>query len=297
MPKTHPVSISTETHGLTGNLLLPDGASKETPVPGVVFVGGPGPIPLARYSDDGAKQWPVLWSEAIGNAGLAAMAYDQRGSGLSGGTYHEADWHDLYADVLAVAETLQIQPEITKVIAISWGEGASFALQLAAEEKVDGLVLLSPICHTAERRYEQQLRMLAARKGLSERVVMVRLGQWQQDLMATVKRVEHGEVFNTTEIGGHQVTTNMRRMLQTFSFDPAVPAARVRVPTLLQHGADDTAISPSESEALAAALPGPTERLVYPGVAHFIYREQSVIADATAWLRRTYPTKEPNHAD
>ncbi len=297
MSKTHPVSISTETHGLTGNLVLPDGASSQMPVPGVVFIGGPGPVPLSRYSDDGAKQWPVLWSEAVGDAGFAAMAYDQRGSGLSGGTYHEADWHDLYADVVAVTETLQIQPEVTKIIAVSWGEGASFALQLAAEEKVDGLVLLSPIYHTAEQRYLLQLQKLAARKGLSERVVLVRLGQWQQDLIATVKRVEAGEVFSTTEIGGHQVTTNMRRMLQTFSFDPAVPAGRVRVPALLQHGADDTAIAPSESEALAAAIAGYAERLIYPGVAHFIYREMRVIADAITWLHRTFPIKEPNHAD
>lgn len=50
MAKTHPISIAAETHGLAGNLVLPEAAAPESPVPAAVVVGGPGPVPLQRYT-------------------------------------------------------------------------------------------------------------------------------------------------------------------------------------------------------------------------------------------------------
>lgn len=286
MVKTHPVSIATETHGLTGNLLLPESATDKQPVPGAVIIGGPGPSPLQRYSPEGAKQWPVLWTEALGEAGMAGLCYDQRGSGLSSGQYHDADWADLYEDAKAAVETLAIQPEVSKVAAIAWGEGAAYGLKLAAEGKVDGLVLLAPGFYTAEERYGRSIRTLAARRGLSDRVIQLRIGQWQAEIMSAAKRVEQGEVHATTTMGGESVTTNLVRFLQSTAFDPAPFAREVRVPTLLLHGDADTVIPPDESQAMAKAVPGPTDRITYPGVAHFIYRYTGPMRDAAAWLKQ-----------
>jgi alpha-beta hydrolase superfamily lysophospholipase len=60
------------------------------------------------------------------------------------------------------------------------------------------------------------------------------------------------------------------------------------VPTLVQHGADDTVAPTSCSEALEA-LRG-VRRIVYPGLRHEIFNEPShetVIDDLVAWLRGT----------
>lgn len=286
MAKTHPISIANETHGLAGDLVLPDGASQEQPVAGAVVLGGPGPVPLQRFSTEGAKQWPVLWTEALGAAGLAGLCYDQRGSGLSSGLYHEAGWDELYDDSKAAAEMLAVQPEIGKVVAIAWAEGTGFALQLAAEGKVDGLILLAPGYYTAEARYAAQMAALAARKGLSDRVVQIRVNQWRSEIESVVKRVEQGERVAVTDMGGQQVTTSLVRFLQTVIFDPAQVAGKVQVPALILHGADDTAITPAESEALAQALGGPVERRVYPGQGHFLHRHQQALADAVAWMHK-----------
>lgn len=287
LPKTDPVSIACETHGLAGNFVLPDGASAGAPVPGVLFVGGPGPIPMSRYSDQGAKHWPVLWSEVMGDAGLAALCYDQRGSGLSSGLYHEADWNALYEDARAAAEVLSIQPEVGRIAAIAWGDGCSFALQLAVEGRVAALVLLAPPFHTSEERYARGVAALAAKRGLSDRVVQLRINQWKQEILATARRVEAGETTSSTDLGGRQVTTNLVRLLQTLTYSPAEAVPHVQAPALLLHGEDDSAIAPAESAAMASAMGDRAERITYPGAAHFLYREPQVLADATAWLKRS----------
>lgn len=286
MPKTDPVSIASETHGLAGSLVLPDQASAEDKVTAALIVGGPGPIPLQRYTAQGAKQWPVLWSEALGEAGLGALCYDQRGSGLSSGLYHDADWDALYEDVTAAQEILAVQPEVGKVAAIAWAEGCGYALQLAAEGRVAALILLAPAYHTAEERYASGIRELATRKGLSERVVQLRINQWRGEMEATISQVQQGAVTTTTDIGGQPVTTNLLRFLQTIAYNPAAVVQHVKVPVLLLHGEDDTVIPPAESAAMAGALSGPVERITYPGVAHFLYRHPAAIKDAAAWLGR-----------
>lgn len=288
MPKTHPVSIASERHGLAGNLVLPEGAAKASPTPGAVIIGGPGPVPLSRYTGTGARQWPVLWTESLAEAGIAGLCYDQCGAGLSSGQYHEATWEDLLEDARAAVETLSLQPEVGPVAAIAWAEGCAFALQLAAEHKVQALVLLAPAYLTAEERYSRGVAALAARNGLSNRVVELRIRQWRQEIERSMERVHTGETYTTMEMGGgQQVRVNQVRFLQTVAFNPAAMVEQVQVPTLLLHGEDDTAISPEESGAMAAAMPDRALLITYPGVAHFIYRHPMAIKDATGWIRRT----------
>ncbi|MDF2631033.1 MAG: hypothetical protein K0R39_4864 [Symbiobacteriaceae bacterium] len=287
MPKTEPISITQDSYGLAGNLVLPDGASADAKVPGAVILGGPGPLPLQRYTAEGARNWPVMWTEALAREGVAGLCYDQRGSGLSTGEYHDADFDALYDDAKAAAEMLAVQPEVGAIAAIAWGEGCHFALQLAVEGKVAAAVLLSAPYHGEEERYTRSLQALAARKGLSDRVVQVRVNQWKNEIMTTASQVQAGQVTATVDLGGTPVTTNLVRFLQTVAFNPAPLAAQVRVPVLLLHGLDDGVIAPAESEAMAAALPGPSERITYPGVAHFLYRHDRARTDAVAWLKRT----------
>ncbi|MBP2020107.1 pimeloyl-ACP methyl ester carboxylesterase [Symbiobacterium terraclitae] len=284
--KTYPVSISTETHGLAGSLVLPEGAAAGSPVPGAVIIGGPGPLPLQRRAQDGTKNWPVVWAESLGAAGLACLCYDQRGSGESTGLYHAADWDDLYADAEAAAELLAVQPEVGWTAAVAWADGAGFALRLALEGKVDGLILLAAGALTAGTRYAAQVARLAASRGLSERVVQLRVRQWQAQIADVRRRVEAGEHIAETDVGGRRVVTNLRRFLALTEFDPGALAPHVTVPVLLLHGATDGVVPPEESEVLRDRLGGPVERQVYLEEGHFVYRSARAIADAAAWMRR-----------
>ncbi|MGE5675542.1 MAG: alpha/beta hydrolase [Mycobacterium leprae] len=287
MAKSHPVSIGSETHALAGTLMLPEGAAASTPVPGAVIVGGPGPLPMQRYTSTGTKQWPVLWSESLAKAGFAALCYDQRGAGLSTGVYHEADWNALYDDARAATEMLAVQPEVSRVVAIAFDAGCAFGLQLAAEGKVNALVLMAPAYRTEEERYVRAISALAAKKGLSDRVVQIRVNQWRDDLLATVRRVEQGETTSTVDLSGQAVVTNLVRFLQTVAFDPASVVSQVKVPVLLLHGLEDRVILPEESAAMAEALGPQSRRLTYPGKGHFLQNEVRPLADTTRWLTET----------
>jgi pimeloyl-ACP methyl ester carboxylesterase len=284
MAKTHPVSIANENHGLAGDLILPDGASAEQKVNGAIIIGGPGPLPLTRY-DGATPNWPVLWGQALAKAGIATMIYDQRGGGHSSGEYHEADWDALYDDVKAVQELTAVQPEIRNVVGIAWGDGCQFALQLAAEGRLAGLVLLAPAFHPTEERYLHDLRDLAARRGLSERVVQIRHNQWKTEMAGILERVQKGERITVSDVGGQQVKTNLVRFLQHTAFNPGAVAQQVTVPVLILHGEADTAINPRESAALAAALNCQVKRITYPGQGHFLYRHEQAITDTAAWIQ------------
>ena len=283
---TYPIAIASEAHTLAGSLVLPEGAGDASPVPAALIVGGPDPLPLERRGKDGTKNWPLRWAEAFGASGLACLCYDQRGSGESTGLYQDADWDDLYADAAAAAELLAVQPEVRWVAAVAWADAAGFALRLAAEGRVSGLILLAAGARTAEARYGEQVRRLAAGRGLSERVVELRIGQWRAQMEAVRARVAAGERVAEADIGGRIIATNLRRFLAVNEFDPAAVAPQVAAPVLLLHGAADTVVPPVESELLQAALPGPVERRVYPDEGHFLYCSKQAMADAVGWVKR-----------
>jgi pimeloyl-ACP methyl ester carboxylesterase len=288
--KSHPVTIGMDGYALAGTLLLPAHAAADNPVPGVVIAGGPDPLPQIRVHEQGGANWPLLWAHALAKAGYAVLCYDQRGGGLSTGVYHEATRDDLYQDLLNVVDMLRAQPEVDsqRIAVVAWAEGAGFGLQLAHQGVVNAAVLLAPPFHTAEERYTRWIRALAARKGLSERVVNLRVQMWRQDMAATVERVNQGVRTTTTELGGKQVTTNLVRFVQNQQFDPKSLLPGLSSKLLLLHGAADNVIPAAESAELKATLDAagvPVARIEYPGVEHFIYREQRAIRDAAAWLQ------------
>lgn len=67
---------------------------------------------------------------------------------------------------------------------------------------------------------------------------------------------------------------------------PAKAAARIRVPVLLVHGAEDRETRPAHSERVLAALAGPREFLLVPGAGHGDALGRGWVAVA-AWLERT----------
>lgn len=290
MPKTYPVAIASDNRGLAGSLILPDNASRGTPTPAAVIIAGPGPVPLARRSRAGEKQWPLIWAEALAEAGIAALCYDQPGSGQSTGHYHDVDRNALHEDAIAATETLAAQPETApgRLAAIAWEDGCGFALELAAAEKVQALVLLAPPYLTAEDRFKQEITALAARKGLSDRVVQYRVNQWRRQVEEMSAQVERGELTSAVEFGQATVTTNLARFLQNVNYDPAAVLPHVHVPVLILHGEDDNVIPPQESQLLADQLAAPHQRIVYKEAGHFLYTDRRVINDAIAWLQNLF---------
>lgn len=288
-----PTTESAAGYVLSGSLFLPDMASAAEPQPGAAIIGGPGPGPLTRSNATGGKQWPLLWAQELAEAGLVALCYDQRGSGQSTGHYFDADRDALYHDAEAAVDMLAAQPEVNQnaLAAIAWDEGCGFALQLAAAGKVHALVLMAPPFYTAQERFTREIRRLAASRGLSERVVQIRLSQWQRQMDSVAQQVARGEQTTTVEVGNQKTVINLARFLQNSRFDPAAVLPQVHTPVLILHGEDDRAIPPEESAELVAAKPA--KRITYPEAGHFLYNDRRVMRDAVAWLQETLGVQQP----
>jgi alpha-beta hydrolase superfamily lysophospholipase len=71
---------------------------------------------------------------------------------------------------------------------------------------------------------------------------------------------------------------------------------RLRLPTLVTHGAADTIVPPASTELLGA-LPN-VQRRVYDGLRHETLNEPQgpqVVADILAWLREQAAQMRPHH--
>jgi len=92
----HHVEFQNQDVKLAGSLLLPKG---KAPVPAVVFVHGAGQQTRESYRELG---------EYFAGQGIAALIYDKRGCGLSGGTYESYEpYENLVNDALSAVAFLK----------------------------------------------------------------------------------------------------------------------------------------------------------------------------------------------
>ena len=95
---------------LAGNLLLPD---SESPVPAVAFVHGAGRQNREPYREVG---------EFFASQGIAALIYDKRGAGQSGGSYEShAPYENLVKDAMAAVALLKQHDAINQSQIGIWG--------------------------------------------------------------------------------------------------------------------------------------------------------------------------------
>ncbi len=92
----HPVGFHNQGVKLAGSLLLP---RSEVPLPAVVFVHGAGPPTRESYREVG---------QYFARHDIAALIYDKRGTGQSGGAYESREpYENLVNDALSAVAFLK----------------------------------------------------------------------------------------------------------------------------------------------------------------------------------------------
>jgi len=122
----HRVEFHNQGVKLAGSLLLPRG---EGPVPAVVFVHGAGPQTREPYREVGAY---------FASQGIAALIYDKRGTGQSGGAYESYEpYENLVNDALSAVGFLKQRREIAPSQIGIWGlsQGAYISAAAASRSK------------------------------------------------------------------------------------------------------------------------------------------------------------------
>lgn len=199
---------------LAGELVLPAAGG---PHPAVVMLHGSGP----RTREDFRRQ-----ARFLADRGLAALIFDKRGSGESGGDGYR--YAQLEADTHAAVEALDRRPDIRRRAIALWGvsEGAFVCPRVAAENPKVGAVVIvggSAIAPTRQQDW-------AVRNGLL--------------------------VEGAGDVATRPATTFYRLVADVdsdFRFEPGPSWRRVAQPVLAIWGGDDRLIPIRESAAALRA--------------------------------------------
>jgi len=276
---------------LAGTLTLP--RERRGLVPAVVTITGSGgqdrdeEIPLVR----GYRPFRQL-ADTLGRAGIAVLRMDDRGVGGSGGAGGNPTTAELARDIAAGIDWLATRPEIDpgRIALVGHSEGGVIAPLLAAEgSPVRAIVVLAGPSRTGRSILEYQNRYAIERA-------------------PTIRPEARDSAFAVALRMLDSATASNRWIAWFADYDPKLAAARVRVPTLILHGATDRQVTADQAEELGAAIRAGGNRdvtvVVFPDANHLFVQDPDgnpagysnlpeaeirgdVIGTLVAWLVRT----------
>ena len=124
----HRVEFQNDTVQLAGSLLLP---KSEKPLAAVIFIHGAGPQTREPYREVG---------EFFASQGIAALIYDKRGTGQSGGVYESRKpYENLVNDALAGVALLKQRSEISPSQIGMWGLSQGCDISAAAASRSEDI--------------------------------------------------------------------------------------------------------------------------------------------------------------
>lgn len=154
--QTQEVSFNNGDAILKGTLVIPENASRQTPV--LLMVTGSG---LQNRDEEIFEHKPfAVIADALARAGIATLRYDDRGFGESTGDIVNCTTEDLKNDAFAGVQLLRSR--FDKVGVIGHSEGGTIALMLAAEKKVDFIVSLAGMAVSGKETLLWQNRLALA---------------------------------------------------------------------------------------------------------------------------------------
>ena len=254
---TRRITVDSDGIELVGALSMPDG---QGPHPVVVICHGlpaarPTPtsdITLSAPTDEGLTYAEI--AEMCAHRGLAAIIFNFRGTGESGGNYHPLGWaRDLEAMLSWVWELPEI--DIDRIGVLGSSMGARVAIHVAERRPEVAAVLsfASPAGIRSSRSPEEMVQN-------ARDVGIIR----DPDFPPSVERW----------------ADEYREMNPTQSIARVAPR-----PLLLMHGDADDVVPPEDAHALyAASDSATTELMMLPGAGHRFRSNVEAVDIAVRWL-------------
>jgi uncharacterized protein len=225
-------------HTLAGTLTLPKGASRAKPVGAIVTVTGSGPQDRDEAIGlQGFRPFRQI-ADSLGRAGIAVLRMDDRGTGLSGGSFKGSTSADFAEDVRAGLAYLRTRQEIRadRLGVLGHSEGAIIAPMVAEKEpSLRAIVLLAGI----------------AQPGRSALHFQIKNGYEHDAKLTPEKRAEMIAAIPT------RIDTMMAAdpwMKFFLTHDPAATMRRVKTPVLIITGSRDQQAVPAEVALMEAAF-------------------------------------------
>jgi len=248
--------------------------AQRSTLPGaVIFAAGPGP----QGRDHVSYGIPIFGQLAgrLAEAGYFVVRYDPRGTGQTGGRTEAAALNEYAGDLRAIVAWLKKRKDVDqkRIAVIGYGEGAPVALTAASKDgDIRALGLLAaPAANGRALVMEQQEQVLSRMKiSETEKSTRVALQGQVNDAVLTGR-------------GWEGIPPEVRRQADTpwfkswLQFDPAPLIAKLKLPILIVHGANDTEIAPRNADRLEEMARGrqklpasATQKVIVPGVNHLL---------------------------
>lgn len=285
---------------LAGTLVLPE---RPGPHPAAVVVHGAGPRDRGRWTYRSR-------GDALARLGIAALVFDQRGRGASGGSADGLSFEDLARDVGAALDALASQPEIDAGrLGLDGASQGGWIALLASRGRTDVRFLLmrgTP----AVSVWDAEVHATAARmeaKGFSAAEVEAAITQVRStfamargelgvaDYVARSREIADQEWAEYVDYGeSESEAREIARDWLLERYDPGPDLGAFAAPVLAVYGGLDTAAPPRYSEPvlekLAAGGKDVSVRIV-PGVPHNLERRAAWVSSDTY----IFPRRDPRY--
>jgi pimeloyl-ACP methyl ester carboxylesterase len=278
----------------------------------VVYPTGPGPFPgIVLLHGSGAEgRWASRYlANELARRGVAALIFDKRGVGGSGGDWRGVGFAELVGDASAAVEALRSRPRIApdRVGIHGHSQGGTLAPWVATENRHVAFVVASaaaglPMAETEVFSVGNSIGvddLAPEERQLAERFVRALVatayeGAPREEMLAAWEAVrDRPWAFEPPAESSHYWSFSRR----IASYDALAHWRRVAVPALLVYGEEDERVPPRPSaqriaEAYLGSVGSRLEVVLFPGADH-TFRLQPANQGSFEWPRTVsgYPSR------
>lgn len=270
-PTDSDVRIAANGFTLAGTVTTPPTVAGRLRSPGVVLIGGSGPVD--RDETVAGIQIFTQLAGALANSGAVVLRYDKRGVGQSGGRTESATLDDYADDAVAVVKWLKKRPDVDprRLIVVGHSEGSAVALIAAArEDDIRGVVSIAGPGIKGDELVLQQQQHILEKSSMSD-----------ADKKAKIDLQKKIEAAVLTGTGWEGIPPELRKQADVpwfrslLAYDPARVLPKVKQPLLIIQGDLDTQVSKDQADKLADIARArkkekPPEVVHLPGINHLL---------------------------
>lgn len=246
--QTQEVSFNNGDAILKGTLVIPENASRQTPV--MLMVTGSG---LQNRDEEIFEHKPfAVIADALARAGIATLRYDDRGFGESTGDIVNCTTEDLKNDAFAGVQLLRSR--FDKVGVIGHSEGGTIALMLAAEKKVDFIVSLAGMAVSGKETLLWQNRLALAAANIPSETIDLYCKALDEVFDACISGTAMPSTtqYNLPTSLAQNLTVVTKQlqtpyMKQFLTLDSRPLLGNIKCPVLALNGTKDTQVEPDSN--------------------------------------------------
>ena len=246
--QTQEVSFNNGDAILKGTLVIPENASRQTPV--LLMVTGSG---LQNRDEEIFEHKPfAVIADALARAGIATLRYDDRGFGESTGDVVNCTTEDLKNDAFAGVQLLRSR--FDKVGVIGHSEGGTIALMLAAEKKVDFIVSLAGMAVSGKETLLWQNRLALAAANIPSETIDLYCKALDEVFDASISGTAMPSTtqYNLPTSLAQNLTVVTKQlqtpyMKQFLTLDSRPLLGNITCPVLALNGSKDTQVEPESN--------------------------------------------------